>query len=977
MQLVGLDFECYWAQDYSVTDLGTEAYVRDSRYETILVGIEDGPARYWLLPERFEQWAKEEVDWSKTAVVMHHAQFDGLILSHHYGVHPAMFIDTLSMARAIRGNKAGNSLKILAPIYGLGEKGDDTKWSKGKRLADFTNNELVAYGHYCAHGDVRITMGLADIFLPQFPADELALIDLTVKMFTNPVLVGDISRLRGAVSMEQQRKKELLTRLGYACPVCSGTGQAPDLVSGVVPCKACAGFGIDKKPFASSDKFAAILRANGIEPETKKSPTSGEQIWAFARTDSGMQKLLDDPDEQIRLLAEARVSVKSGIVETRAQRFADMAERGPLCVYLNYCGAHTLRWSGGDGTNFQNMSNHNENRPEMAVLKQSIKAPPGHVIVCADSSQGEARLLAWCSGQDDLTEAFRAGRDVYSEHASTVYGRPIDRKRNPADKIAGHVGKVCLGEGTLVITNTGTKPIERVTIKDMLWDGEEWIHHQGLIFQGVKQTFGHAMLSATGDHEILTGRGWVEWQQVITNPSLFQSALDLVNLPFSVGGAALPLGGATNTKHCADVPAGPKRMSLGTRSKVGALRAATSAPRRHHPRNAGGVTRGLWQMLSTALGFSVGSQRPLLDAITRRTVTSSITANGASQFATNGAQTEQRSCATSKPVQGGTSPPWKWIAKKWMGITSRAISGLLLAPSICRISGRSLLCSGESKNSKQRMQTYDLACAGPRHRFAVLTDQGPIIVHNCILSLGFGSGYMKAAMEFAKGALGAKPIIFTEADMLALRIDPSPFLNNPKRVAEVAAMPSRLSLNERFIHCLVTKALVDRYRARYPMITGVGVSRGVGFWQHMDAVIGHMMRGEALTFAAHGIITTGEEFLLMPNGMKLNYRGLEWSDSGEVTYFDGRSRTKIYGSLLTENIIQCLHRIIVGEQMLEIAKELRVVLMTHDEVVCVVPANDGELALQFMNKVMATTPAWATGLPLAAEGGIGETYAEC
>jgi DNA polymerase len=689
VDIIGIDFECYWAADYSVTDLGTEAYVRDSRYETILVGIEDGPARYWLLPERFEQWVKEEVDWSDTAVVMHHAQFDGLILSHHYGVHPAMFIDTLSMARAIRGNKAGNSLKILAPIYGLGEKGDDTKWSKGKHLADFSNQELVAYGHYCAHGDVRITMGLADIFLPQFPADELALIDLTVKMFTSPVLVGDISRLRGAVSTERQRKKELLTRLGYACPVCSGTGQAPDLVSGVIPCKACAGLGIDKKPFASSDKFAAILRANGVEPETKKSPTSGEPIYAFARTDSAMQKLLDDPDEQVRLLAEARTSVKSGIVETRAQRFADMASRGPMPVYLNYCGAHTLRWSGGDGTNFQNMSNHNENRPEMAVLKQSIKAPPGHVIVCADSSQGEARLLAWCSGQDDLTEAFRAGRDVYSEHASTVYGRPIDRKNNPADKIPGHVGKVG------------------------------------------------------------------------------------------------------------------------------------------------------------------------------------------------------------------------------------------------------------------------------------------------ILSFGFGSGYMKAAMEFAKGALGAKPIIFTEADMMALRIDPGPFLNNPARVNEVAAMPSRLSLNERFVHCLVTKALVDRYRARYPMITGVGLPRGKGFWQRMDAVIGHMMRGDEVTFGAHGIMTTGKEFILMPNQMKLNYRGLEWSEQVDATYFDGRSRTKIYGSLLTENLIQSLHRIIVGEQMLEIAKELRVVLMTHDEIVTVVPANDGELALQFMNKVMATTPAWATGLPLAAEGGIGETYAEC
>lgn len=681
MDIYTVDFETFYSQDYTLSKLTTEAYVRSPLFEEILVSIKiNGAKAFWLLPDRAKQFLEHEVDWANTALCCHHSHFDALILSHHHGIKPAMHIDTLSMARVLDGPKAGNSLEELCIRHNIGRKGNYVVFAKGKRLSDFSHAELAEYGQYGVN-DAERTYDLAQLFLDQMPSDELRLIDLTVRMFTEPKLLGDEAKLRGAVITEQKRKQNLLTSLGYACIPCGGTGRVPDVIDGTAPCKACDGLGIDKKPFNSGDKFAAILRSIGVEPKTKPSPTSGEQIFAFARTDPAMQELLEDPDEVVSALAEARVSIRSGIVETRAQRFADMASRGALCVYLNYGGAHTLRWSGGDATNFQNMSNNNENRPELAVLKQSIHAPEGYRIVCSDSAQGEARLLAWAAGQHDLVEAFAQGRDVYSEHASTVYGRPVDRKKNPEDKIPGHVGKVG------------------------------------------------------------------------------------------------------------------------------------------------------------------------------------------------------------------------------------------------------------------------------------------------ILSFGFGSGWFKAATEFLKGALGAKPIIFTMADLETLQIDPSPFFNNPKHVARVDAMPSRLGLNERLVHCCVTKALVDRYRQRYPAI--------VAFWDYMDQIIGHMMRGDQVTFGAHGIMTTGKDFILMPNGLKLHYRGLERDADGQATYFDGRSRTKIYGSLLAENLIQSLHRIIVGEQMLEIAEELPIVLMTHDEVVSVVEESAAKLALQFMNSVLATTPAWATGLPLAGDGGIGVRYSEC
>ena len=695
VDILTLDFETYYAQDYALGNMTTEAYIRDPRFETILCGVKwnDTPS-FWLLPARLAYYLQNEVDWPDTALVTHHAHFDGFILSHHYNVRPALHIDTLSMARVLDGPKAGNSLHDLCIRHGVGAKGDFVTYAKGKHGKDFTRAELFQYGDYCCN-DCDRTYDLANKFLPQIPEPEIQLIDCTVRMFTEPVFIGDTEKLRGAVASERQRKTDLLRRINLLCPTCSGTGldvQLPHLFDGTQPddpkltCKKCGGTGVDKKPIGSNDQFAALLRGVGIEPETKPSPTSGAPIMAFAKTDSFMQGLLEDEDEEVRFLAEARIGVKSNIILTRAQRFLECAERGPTPVYLKYGGAHTLRWSGGDSMNWQNMSNDIENapRPEMAVLKQSIQAPVGHKIVAADSGQGEARILSWLANQHDLTEAFAQGRDVYSEAASVLYGRTIDRKKVKADYIPGQVGKIE------------------------------------------------------------------------------------------------------------------------------------------------------------------------------------------------------------------------------------------------------------------------------------------------ILSFGFGSGWYTASMGFLKGVLGAPPIQFKAEDMQALAVDPSPFLNNPNHVARVAAMPSRLELNDRLIHCAVTKALVDRYRARYLKITG----RDGGFWQTCEQAIGAMIDGREMVFGAHGVLRTGKECIYLPNQMKLNYRGLERSDDGNASYFDGRQRTKIYGSLLTENFVQCLHRIVVAEQMLEIGELIRPALMTHDDVVVVVPEDAAQMTLQFMIQVMKKAPAWAVGLPLTAEGGIGSTYAE-
>jgi DNA polymerase len=143
-----------------------------------------------------------------------------------------------------------------------------------------------------------------------------------------------------------------------------------------------------------------------------------------------MKELAESENLTVSALANARLGSKSTIGETRAQRMLDMDTRGAMCVYLKYAGAHTTRWSGGDLMNWQNFTKGSD-------LRLSIKAPDGYRIVVGDCSQIECRILNQIAGQSDVLQAFREGRDLYSEGASRFYGRTITK----SDKLERHLGK--------------------------------------------------------------------------------------------------------------------------------------------------------------------------------------------------------------------------------------------------------------------------------------------------------------------------------------------------------------------------------------------------------------------------------------------------------------------------------------------------------------------------------------------------------
>ncbi len=391
MHVITYDFETFYDRACSLSKITTEEYIRDELFEVIgiAVKVDDGETQWFSGPMRDTKKWLEQFPWDNAVAVAHNAMFDAAILNWHFDLRPKLIGDTLSMARAIDGPDAGNSLAKLAERYGLGVKGTEVVNALGKGRLDFTPEELARYGDYCIN-DVELTYKLFQQMAPLMPKLEMRLIDLTIRMFSEPVLELDTDVLRDHLAAVQQKKAELLEKVEA-----------------------------DKSVLMSNPQLAELLMTLGVVPPTKISAATGKETWAFGKNDEGFKALLEHPNEAVQAVVAARMGVKSTLEETRTERFIRIAERGTLPVPLRYYAAHTGRWGGDDKVNLQNL-------PRKSALKKAIKAPDGYMLIDCDSSQIEARTLAWLAGQDDLVEAFDRGEDVYKIMASSIYNVPVE-----------------------------------------------------------------------------------------------------------------------------------------------------------------------------------------------------------------------------------------------------------------------------------------------------------------------------------------------------------------------------------------------------------------------------------------------------------------------------------------------------------------------------------------------------------------------
>jgi DNA polymerase len=380
----------------------TEEYVRDSRFEVIGVAVKlNGGETEWA--SGTHEQIKEFLDsfpWSESMMLAHNCMFDGFIMTERFGITAKAYADTLCMGRAIHGVDVGGSLEKLAERYKVGVKGDEVVAATGKHRVDFSETDLSRYGDYCVN-DVELTYKLFHNMIKNgFPKLEMKLIDLTLRMFIEPKLDLDLNLLQQHYETIRATKAKLLIEAGIT----------------------------NREELMSNQKFADLLRQLGVEPPTKISPVTGKEALALAKNDEDFKALSEHPDVRVQALVAARLGAKSTLEETRTERFMGISKRGLMPVPLKYYAAHTGRWGGSDSLNLQNLPSRGENAGK---LKKAIIAPEGYTIIDSDSSQIEARVLAWLSEQDDLVKAFKKGEDVYKIMASAIYNKPVEEITKP------------------------------------------------------------------------------------------------------------------------------------------------------------------------------------------------------------------------------------------------------------------------------------------------------------------------------------------------------------------------------------------------------------------------------------------------------------------------------------------------------------------------------------------------------------------
>ncbi len=556
--LVVIDFETYWdSKTYTLSKMGPIEYVRNEKFTPQLCAftlsngsccVDCSDVEHERLRTTFENLDTHDVAWCGHN--MH--GFDSLILSEFFDFHPQKIYDTIAMMRWTGLSRVcRESHAALTEFLGNGNKAAGTVVSDHKQWPDdFTPEERAFFIQYCKD-DAGQCYQNAQAMLPYMTPDALRFMSITARMATEPSFVLDedllLEYLSDLDAAADKARQELMAMFSFQTNA--------DMLAAL----------------RSADKFADMMRSLGVEPPLKESaaktktkreklqlaadagrPGAAEELenmqpvmtYAFSKTDVDFVLMQDHPDPRVALLVRTRLQLNSSIDRSRAEtllKFARMHK--PLPIMLGAWLAHTGRYSAGasadagtktDKLQFQNLSKRD---PSKRKLRQAIKVPKGKVVVACDSSQIEARGLAFVANEVGLLTQFREGRDPYSELAETIFGVPwqdIKAGAKAGDKtmkMYRNVGKTgilsCFAGDTEVLTDTGWKPIVMVSETDKLWDGESWVRHNGLICNGKKNTIELAGVRVTPDHLIFDGFSWKTVAALQNEPRYLKSAMFL------------------------------------------------------------------------------------------------------------------------------------------------------------------------------------------------------------------------------------------------------------------------------------------------------------------------------------------------------------------------------------------------------------------------------------------------------------------
>ena len=561
------------------------------------------------------------------------------------------------------------------------------------------------------------------------------------------------------------------------------------------------------------------------------------------------------------------------------------------------------------------------------MLRPALMADKGKALVVADWAAIEARVTPWASNSNSGAAKlgiFERGEDVYKHNAAATFRVPY----TDVDKDQRQIGKVqelaCLGPDTRVLTNNGIKAITKVDVNDLLWDGEEWVKHEGLIDRGEKETVWLAGLELTPDHEVLVGQTWQQARTVASCQNILDHALvtGMASLPWSAWNS--DLWAAYGRLEWRVRVAQPLTLYLRQTFEKGRVPDATSALKK--PLDGGPKTGSVTQIYAQTMRTGDGcatAYRPASTAATTRTIEPTTTTADAVSTSTNhGEPTEQRISHILSRLKDGIDLNSNLTELMSTGVTSRVISVSSDGEPIVTTCDAFATCSSASTNLRR---VYDIANAGPRNRFTVITDEGALIVHNCGFAGGVG----------AFNAMGRIYNIFlAESD---------------------------------------SRRMVDGWRRANPWAPV--------YWDALERAYTGAMRNPGMEFTAGRVTYLYDRLHLwyaLPSGRVLCYPFARFDEEGNITYAkaswkpaaDAKEwpRARLWRGLACENITQAIANDLLRWTLLRLEEEgLDVVLHVHDEVVLEVPEADAQSAADRLVGIMCKTPGWAYGLPLNAE----------
>lgn len=414
-----LDWETYFDQDYTLSKMSTIEYIQDPRFVFTGLGFGyscDNFKPNFIYPLDISQWIKTMQirvfgkNFEQITIVAKNCKFDITILATKFGIIPPYIVDIDDLLRHYDA-RMSHKMKDVTQMFGLQSKGNTNQF-KGLHYEEMDAVLRRNLAEYCKN-DVEIETALFKILVPKITNQtvEIPIARHTLDLYLRPRIQFDFKKAGELKAKMQTELERIVNVTGFTKKQLSSNLDFIKILQATLPYDEL----IPVKPGKPGKNMIILLGKPGVIP-------------AFAKDDTGFQELLVHSDETVRNLCIARQAVKSWPLHMkRIDNMANQADvsDGLLRVPLNYYGAHTGRWSGGEKINLQNLGGRGRagqgTHPLIQQMRSLLCAPNGSVLGIGDSCQVEARVLAWLAGQDDLIKEFTDGEDIYSIFATKLF----------------------------------------------------------------------------------------------------------------------------------------------------------------------------------------------------------------------------------------------------------------------------------------------------------------------------------------------------------------------------------------------------------------------------------------------------------------------------------------------------------------------------------------------------------------------------